>query len=54
MRRYINLEYLNYHARFEVFTAVSMTNIVFWDIKTQIVPHRKHYVPATEPSLLTM
>jgi hypothetical protein len=30
------------HARFEVFTAVTMKNGVFWDIKTQFVPHRRH------------
>jgi hypothetical protein len=30
------------YARFEVFTAVTMKNAVFWDIKTQFVPHRKH------------
>jgi hypothetical protein len=23
---------------------------IFWDIRTQFVPHRKHYVSATEPS----
>jgi hypothetical protein len=28
--------------RFEVFTAVTMKNAVFWDIKTQIVLHRRH------------
>jgi hypothetical protein len=28
--------------RFEVFTAVTMKHAVFWDIKTQFVPHRKH------------
>jgi hypothetical protein len=28
--------------RFEVFTAVTMKNALFWDIKTQFVPHRKH------------
>jgi hypothetical protein len=27
---------------FEVFTAVTMKNIVFWDIKTQFLPHRRH------------
>jgi Ca2+-binding EF-hand superfamily protein len=27
--------------RFEVFTAATMKN-VFWDIKTQFVPHRRH------------
>jgi hypothetical protein len=28
--------------RFEVFTAVTMKNAVFWDIKTQFLPHRRH------------
>jgi hypothetical protein len=28
--------------RSEVFTAVTMKNVVFWDIKTQFVPHRRH------------
>jgi hypothetical protein len=37
---------------FEVFAAVTMKNAVFWGIKTQYVPHRKHYVPTTEPSRL--
>jgi hypothetical protein len=27
---------------FEVFTAVTMENGVFWDIKTQFVLHRRH------------
>jgi hypothetical protein len=27
---------------FEVFTAVTMKNVIFWDIKTQFVPHRRH------------
>jgi hypothetical protein len=26
----------------EVFTAVTMKNVVFWDIKTQFVLHRRH------------
>jgi hypothetical protein len=26
----------------EVFTAVTMKNAVFWDIKTQFVIHRRH------------
>jgi hypothetical protein len=29
-------------ARVEVFTAVTMKNAVFWDIKTQFVLHRRH------------
>jgi hypothetical protein len=28
--------------RFEVFTAVTMKNVVFWDIKTQFILHRRH------------
>jgi hypothetical protein len=28
--------------RFELFTAVTMKNAVFWDIKPQFVPHRRH------------
>jgi hypothetical protein len=30
------------YVRFEVFTAVTMKKVVFWDIKTQSVPHRRH------------
>jgi hypothetical protein len=28
--------------RFEVLTAVTMKNVVFWDITTQFVLHRRH------------
>jgi hypothetical protein len=28
--------------RFEVYTAVTMKNVVFWDIKPHFVLHRKH------------
>jgi hypothetical protein len=28
--------------RFEVSTAMTVKNVVFWDIKTQFGPHRKH------------
>jgi hypothetical protein len=28
--------------RFEVFTAVTMKNVVYWDIKIQFVTHRRH------------
>jgi hypothetical protein len=31
-----------------------MKNVVFWDIKTQFVLHRRHYVPATESSQLML
>jgi hypothetical protein len=42
------------YVRFEVFTAVTMKNAVFWDIKTKFVPHRKHYVSATDHSRLLL
>jgi hypothetical protein len=28
--------------RFEIFTAAMAKNAVFWDIRSQFVPHRKH------------
>jgi hypothetical protein len=28
--------------RFEVFTAVTIKNGVFWDMRIQFVPHRRH------------
>jgi hypothetical protein len=31
--------------RFEVFTAVTMKNGVFWDTETQFVLHRRHITP---------
>jgi hypothetical protein len=34
-RRHVNV-------RFEVFTAVTMKNVVFCEIKTQFIPHRRH------------
>jgi hypothetical protein len=30
------------HVRFDVWTAVTMKNAVFWDIETEFVLHRKH------------
>jgi hypothetical protein len=33
---------LDCFVRFEVFMAVTMKNVVFWDKKTQLVPHRRH------------
>jgi hypothetical protein len=30
------------YVRFEDFTALTMKNVVFWDIKTHFVPHRRH------------
>jgi hypothetical protein len=34
----------NYRVRFEVFTAVTMKNDVFLDIKTQFVPQRRQII----------
>jgi hypothetical protein len=31
-----------HYVRVEDSTAVTMENVVFWDIKTQFVPHRRH------------
>jgi hypothetical protein len=36
--------------RFEVFTAVTMKNDVFWDIKTQFIPHRRHITSPLQSS----
>jgi hypothetical protein len=33
---------MNIDVRFEVITAVTVKNAVFWDIKTQFIPHRRH------------
>jgi hypothetical protein len=32
-------------ARFEVFTAVTMKNPAFLDVKSQFIPHRKYITP---------
>jgi hypothetical protein len=40
--------------RFDVLAAVTMKNVVFWDIKTQFVPHRRHLRLTTESSLLML
>jgi hypothetical protein len=34
--------------------AVTMKNVVFWDIKTQFVPHRRHMTSPLESSQLTL
>jgi hypothetical protein len=37
--------------RFEVFTVVTMKNVVFWDIKPQFVLHRRHIIsPLQSPA----
>jgi hypothetical protein len=38
------------YVRFEVFTAVTMGNAVFWDIETQFVPHRNITSPLQSPA----
>jgi hypothetical protein len=42
------------YIRSEVFTAVIMKNAVFWDINTQFIPHRRHYVSVTETSRIVL
>jgi hypothetical protein len=42
------------YVRSEVFTAVSMKNAGFWDIETQFILHKRHYVSATESSQLML
>jgi hypothetical protein len=34
--------------RFEVSTAVTVKNVVFWDIRTQFVPHRRYIASALQ------
>jgi hypothetical protein len=41
-RCYLNVNAEIAFVRFEVFTAVTMKNVVFWDIKPQFVLHRRH------------
>jgi hypothetical protein len=36
--------------KLQVFTAVTMKNIVFWDIKTQFVLHRRHITTPLQSS----
>jgi hypothetical protein len=38
----VQAEHLLRCVRFEIFTAVTMKNVVFLDMKTQLVPHRTH------------
>jgi hypothetical protein len=57
MKASLNLsEYINvainggfiYTVRLEVFKAGTMKNVVFWDIKIQLVPHRKHIISSLQ------
>jgi hypothetical protein len=39
------------YARFEVFTAVTMKNVVFWDKTKHFIPHRKYFTsPLRSPT----
>jgi hypothetical protein len=40
--------------RFVVSTVMTMMNVVFWDIKPQFIPHRRHYGSATAQPVNTM
>jgi hypothetical protein len=43
------------YVRFDVFTAMTMKNAVFWDVKTPVLTsHETHYVAATGPSRLML
>jgi hypothetical protein len=43
------------YVKFEVFAAVTMKNVVFWDIKIPVrASQETHYVSATEPSQLSL
>jgi hypothetical protein len=35
---------LHAYVRCEVFTALAMRNVVFWNIKTHFVPHRRNII----------
>jgi hypothetical protein len=34
----------------EILSKYNLEKAVFWDIKAQFLPHRKHYISATESS----
>jgi hypothetical protein len=42
------------YVRFEVSTAVTMKNGVFWDIKPQFILHRRHITSPLESSQLML
>jgi hypothetical protein len=47
----VSLLVARFCVRFEVFAAVTMKNVVLWDIKTQFVPHRRHVMsPLQSPA----
>jgi hypothetical protein len=38
----LNVGTVQHSVRFEVLTAVTVKNVVFWDITTQFVLHKRH------------
>jgi hypothetical protein len=38
------MEETKFSVGFEVFTAVTIKISVIWDIKTQLIPHRRHII----------
>jgi hypothetical protein len=47
---YRDVTYSVQDVRSEVFTAVTMNNVVFWGIETQFVPHRRHITSPLQSS----
>jgi hypothetical protein len=45
---------VKYYVRFEVFKAVTVKNVVFWDINQVCTSQETHYVSATESSQLML
>jgi hypothetical protein len=50
LRQIKKLRFISFHncLRFEVFTAMTMKNAVFWDTKSQFVLHRRHITSALQ------
>jgi hypothetical protein len=44
----VSIGSVNKLVRFEVCAAVTMNKAVFWDIKIQFLPHRKHIISALQ------
>jgi hypothetical protein len=45
---------INCIARLEIFTAVTMKNVVFWGIKTQFLIHRRHIASPLQSNQLML
>jgi hypothetical protein len=50
VRILISFVYIHFGVRFEVSTAVTMKNVVFWDIKRQFILHRRHITSPLQSS----